>query len=224
MSAGHYFSQESGHHRGPGPHGTYIDRPGRSWHGSCSGFSARLGRRGGAVATGRVFRKRLPNDVGAPALPAPALSYALPSEFPSRRSTGLRCSPASRDHQRRAQRFRIGWAWRSPSPQTCCESRCRIEQADHEAVPDSDIDGGWNRTVVGELATRWGIDRQSGGKTVWIEYDLDSSTDPEIMRISEPVSRSDGDGQRVRHDCHTNERSPPGRWLKRAKAMRLQIE
>ena len=40
-----------------------------------------------------------------------------------------------------------------------------------------DIDGGWGLTVVGELATRWGIDRQSGGKTVWIEYDLDSSTD-----------------------------------------------
>jgi hypothetical protein len=36
----------------------------------------------------------------------------------------------------------------------------------------ADIRGGWGLTLIGELATRWGVERQSTGKTVWIEFDL----------------------------------------------------
>jgi anti-sigma regulatory factor (Ser/Thr protein kinase) len=35
-----------------------------------------------------------------------------------------------------------------------------------------DVDGGWGLTLVGELATRWGVERHSGGKTIWVEFDL----------------------------------------------------
>jgi len=34
------------------------------------------------------------------------------------------------------------------------------------------VDGGWGLAVVGELATRWGVDRHSAGKTIWAEFDL----------------------------------------------------
>lgn len=35
-----------------------------------------------------------------------------------------------------------------------------------------DIDGGWGLTLVGELATRWGVERHSNGKTISVELDL----------------------------------------------------
>jgi transcriptional regulator with XRE-family HTH domain/anti-sigma regulatory factor (Ser/Thr protein kinase) len=38
-----------------------------------------------------------------------------------------------------------------------------------------DLDGGWGLTIVFELATRWGVEREAAGKTVWIEYDLTPS-------------------------------------------------
>jgi transcriptional regulator with XRE-family HTH domain len=36
----------------------------------------------------------------------------------------------------------------------------------------ADTHGGWGLTMIGELATRWGVDRHKTGKTVWIELDL----------------------------------------------------
>jgi transcriptional regulator with XRE-family HTH domain/anti-sigma regulatory factor (Ser/Thr protein kinase) len=33
-------------------------------------------------------------------------------------------------------------------------------------------DGGWGLTLVAELTTRWGVERQTTGKTIWIEFDL----------------------------------------------------
>jgi transcriptional regulator with XRE-family HTH domain/anti-sigma regulatory factor (Ser/Thr protein kinase) len=35
-----------------------------------------------------------------------------------------------------------------------------------------DVEGGWGLTLVGELATRWGVERHRAGKTIWIEFDL----------------------------------------------------
>lgn len=52
----------------------------------------------------------------------------------------------------------------------------RIEVSDQSSKTirprTPDIDGGWGFAIVGELATRWGIERQSAGKTVWVELDL----------------------------------------------------
>jgi anti-sigma regulatory factor (Ser/Thr protein kinase) len=36
----------------------------------------------------------------------------------------------------------------------------------------ADAEGGWGLTLVAELATRWGVERHAGGKTMWIELDL----------------------------------------------------
>ena len=36
------------------------------------------------------------------------------------------------------------------------------------------IDGGWGLVIVGEVATRWGVERHSAGKTIWAEFDLTS--------------------------------------------------
>lgn len=38
------------------------------------------------------------------------------------------------------------------------------------------VEGGWGLTLIGELATRWGVDRQAAGKTIWIEFDLPAAT------------------------------------------------
>lgn len=35
-----------------------------------------------------------------------------------------------------------------------------------------EVDGGWGLALVGELATRWGVERHGGGKTIWVEFDL----------------------------------------------------
>jgi hypothetical protein len=35
-----------------------------------------------------------------------------------------------------------------------------------------DESGGWGLTLVAELAHRWGVERRSDGKTVWVELDL----------------------------------------------------
>jgi transcriptional regulator with XRE-family HTH domain/anti-sigma regulatory factor (Ser/Thr protein kinase) len=36
------------------------------------------------------------------------------------------------------------------------------------------VDGGWGFPIIGELATRWGVDRKSHGKTIWVEVDVAS--------------------------------------------------
>jgi transcriptional regulator with XRE-family HTH domain len=36
------------------------------------------------------------------------------------------------------------------------------------------VDGGWGLVIVGEVATRWGVERHSAGKTIWAEFDLTS--------------------------------------------------
>jgi transcriptional regulator with XRE-family HTH domain/anti-sigma regulatory factor (Ser/Thr protein kinase) len=33
-------------------------------------------------------------------------------------------------------------------------------------------EGGWGLILIAELATRWGVERRSRGKTIWIEFDL----------------------------------------------------
>lgn len=35
-----------------------------------------------------------------------------------------------------------------------------------------DVDGGWGLALVGELASRWGVERHNAGKTIWVELDL----------------------------------------------------
>lgn len=54
--------------------------------------------------------------------------------------------------------------------------RLRIEVSDQSTQPirprTPDDDGGWGLTIVTELAHRWGVERRTDGKTVWVELDL----------------------------------------------------
>jgi transcriptional regulator with XRE-family HTH domain/anti-sigma regulatory factor (Ser/Thr protein kinase) len=36
-------------------------------------------------------------------------------------------------------------------------------------------DAGWGLALIGELATRWGVERSNTGKKIWIEFDLTSA-------------------------------------------------
>jgi transcriptional regulator with XRE-family HTH domain len=54
--------------------------------------------------------------------------------------------------------------------------RLRIEVTDQSRTTvrrrTPDLDGGWGLTLVGELATRWGVERLESGKKIWVEFDL----------------------------------------------------
>jgi anti-sigma regulatory factor (Ser/Thr protein kinase) len=57
------------------------------------------------------------------------------------------------------------------------DERClRIEVSDPDDEPirprTPDLDGGWGLTLVAASATRWGVERESGGKKIWVEFDL----------------------------------------------------
>jgi transcriptional regulator with XRE-family HTH domain/anti-sigma regulatory factor (Ser/Thr protein kinase) len=58
--------------------------------------------------------------------------------------------------------------------------RLRIEVSDQSRETirprTPGIDGGWGLVIIGELATRWGVERQRAGKTIWAEFDLVSLT------------------------------------------------
>lgn len=46
----------------------------------------------------------------------------------------------------------------------------RSSQTIRPRTPDTH--GGWGLMLVGELSTRWGVERYSPGKTIWVELDL----------------------------------------------------
>ena len=52
----------------------------------------------------------------------------------------------------------------------------RIEVSDRSSQTirprTPDAHGGWGLMLVGELSTRWGVERYSTGKTIWVELDL----------------------------------------------------
>jgi transcriptional regulator with XRE-family HTH domain/anti-sigma regulatory factor (Ser/Thr protein kinase) len=53
--------------------------------------------------------------------------------------------------------------------------RLRVEVSDPSTQtlrPRKDGGGGWGLAVIAELATRWGVERHSSGKTIWVEFDL----------------------------------------------------
>jgi anti-sigma regulatory factor (Ser/Thr protein kinase)/transcriptional regulator with XRE-family HTH domain len=59
---------------------------------------------------------------------------------------------------------------------TLAKDGLRIEVSDGGAqaiLPrTADAEGGWGLTLVAELATRWGVERNPGGKTIWVELGL----------------------------------------------------
>jgi transcriptional regulator with XRE-family HTH domain/anti-sigma regulatory factor (Ser/Thr protein kinase) len=120
------------------------------------------------------FRKRLPNDTLAPALARAALATtAIGIPVDAFDAAALVTSELVTNSVRHS---RSDWVEVAIILTT---DVLRIEVSDqdrHTIRPRTpDFDGGWGLTIVGELATRWGVERHSAGKMVWIECDLTPS-------------------------------------------------
>jgi transcriptional regulator with XRE-family HTH domain/anti-sigma regulatory factor (Ser/Thr protein kinase) len=121
------------------------------------------------------FRKRFPNDSLAPALARAALAattIGIPVDAFD--NAALLTSELVTNSVRHSSSSWVEVAY------TLGIGTLRIEVSDqsretvHARTPD--IDGGWGLRLVGELATRWGVDRQPAGKTIWFELDLTPPT------------------------------------------------
>jgi anti-sigma regulatory factor (Ser/Thr protein kinase) len=117
------------------------------------------------------FRKRFPNDSLAPALARGALAttvVGIPGDAFD--AAALLTSELVANSVRHS-----GSDWVEVAINLGIDV-LRIEVSDQNNQPirprTPDLDGGWGLTLVGQLATRWGVERQSFGKTMWIELDL----------------------------------------------------
>jgi transcriptional regulator with XRE-family HTH domain/anti-sigma regulatory factor (Ser/Thr protein kinase) len=120
------------------------------------------------------FRKRFPNDTLAPALARAALAtttIGIPVEAFD--AASLLTSELVTNSVKHSSSDWVEVAI------TLTSDVLRIEVSDQDRRTirprTPDLDGGWGLTIVGELATRWGVDRRPAGKTVWTEYDLTPS-------------------------------------------------
>ena len=117
------------------------------------------------------FRKRFPNDLHAPGLARSALAttvIGIPVDaFDSAALLTSELVTNSVKHS--------GSDWIEVAI-TLATDVLRIEVSDQGKQTirprTPDLDGGWGLTLVGELATRWGVDRHRIGKTIWVEFDL----------------------------------------------------
>jgi transcriptional regulator with XRE-family HTH domain/anti-sigma regulatory factor (Ser/Thr protein kinase) len=123
------------------------------------------------------FRKRFANDTLAPALARGALAttaIGIPVDVfdaASILTSELVTNSVSHSHS----------DWIDVAI-TLTTNVLRVEVSDqdrHTIRPRTpDLDGGWGLALVGELATRWGVERHAIGKTVWIEIDLERPAEP----------------------------------------------
>jgi transcriptional regulator with XRE-family HTH domain/anti-sigma regulatory factor (Ser/Thr protein kinase) len=124
------------------------------------------------------FRKRFPPTPLAPAMARAALAttaIGIPNEVLENAS--LLTSELVTNAVRHASSDWIEVAI------TLTADRLRVSVSDQDPRPikpgSSDAEGGgWGLRLVAELATRWGSERNPGGKTIWIEFDLDKPGTP----------------------------------------------
>lgn len=120
------------------------------------------------------FRRRFPSTPLAPALARAALTATavgipshvlddaalLASELVTNCVTHAQCEWVDLEVVLTADRLRIS-----------------VSDTDSRTVRPRPADelGGWGLMFVAELATRWGVERNDAGKTVWVELDLGST-------------------------------------------------
>jgi anti-sigma regulatory factor (Ser/Thr protein kinase) len=117
------------------------------------------------------FRKRFPSDPLAPALARAALAttaIGVPAE--RFETAALLTSELVTNSVRHS-----GSDWIDVAI-TLGMDALRVEVSDESTQTmrprTPGADGGWGLTLVGELASRWGVERRTDGKTIWIELDL----------------------------------------------------
>ena len=121
-----------------------------------------------------AFRKRFPNDSLAPMLARSALAttaIGIPGD--AFETAALLTSELVTNSVKHS-----GSDWIEVAI-TLDADMLRIAVSDQSGLTirprTPDIDHGWGLALVGELATRWGVERQRSGKTIWIELDLPPS-------------------------------------------------
>jgi transcriptional regulator with XRE-family HTH domain/anti-sigma regulatory factor (Ser/Thr protein kinase) len=117
------------------------------------------------------FRKRFPNDPLTPALARAALATtAIGIPANAFDTAALLTSELVTNSVKHS-----GSTWIDVAI-TLRMDALRIEVSDQSTQAirprTAETDGGWGLMLVGELATRWGIERHRSGNTIWIEYDL----------------------------------------------------
>jgi anti-sigma regulatory factor (Ser/Thr protein kinase) len=118
-----------------------------------------------------AFRKRFANDSLAPALARAALAttaIGIPArEFDAAALLTSELVTNSVKHS--------GSEWVDVAI-TLGSEVLRIEVSDESRLTvrprTPDIEGGWGLTLLGKLASRWGVDRHANGKTIWFEFVL----------------------------------------------------
>lgn len=117
------------------------------------------------------FRKRFPNDSLTPALARAALATTVIGiPFDACDIAALLTSELVTNGVTHS-----GSEWIEVAI-TLRTDLLRIEVSDQNSQAirprTPDLDGGWGLTLVGELATRWGVERHRAGKTITVEFDL----------------------------------------------------
>jgi serine/threonine-protein kinase RsbW len=119
------------------------------------------------------FRKRFPSDPLAPALARAALAttaIGIPGD--AFEAGALLTSELVTNSVRHSDSEWIDVAISVGTDVLRIEVSDESTQTIRPRTPD--VDGGWGLTVIGELASRWGVERRPNGKTIWVEYDLHS--------------------------------------------------
>jgi transcriptional regulator with XRE-family HTH domain/anti-sigma regulatory factor (Ser/Thr protein kinase) len=119
------------------------------------------------------FRKRFPNTTHTPALARAALAAT---------AVGIPAAPfddalllISELVTNSVRHSESDWIDVAITVET---DRLRIEVSDQSTRPirprtrAEDNAGGWGLALVAQLATRWGVEREDTGKTIWVEFDL----------------------------------------------------
>lgn len=117
------------------------------------------------------FRKRFPNDPLAPALARSALAttvIGIPTDAFD--VAALLTSELVTNSVKHTEADWIEVAISLGFETLRIEVSDPSNQTIRPRTPD--VDGGWGLALVGELASRWGVERHMAGKTIWVELDL----------------------------------------------------
>jgi transcriptional regulator with XRE-family HTH domain/anti-sigma regulatory factor (Ser/Thr protein kinase) len=170
-STGDYFSQERAMIAAQARSGTISAMQAANLRRVLSRVQQATASDAGALWQPGEFRKRFPSDPLAPALARAALAttaIGIPAD--AFEAGALLTSELVTNSVRHS-----GSDWIDVGI-TVGIDVLRVEVSDESSRTirprTPDVDGGWGLTVIGELASRWGVERRPEGKTIWVEYDL----------------------------------------------------